>query len=700
LAGKRYIFVNMLESVMVKLFGWATWILSLIPLVLLVRLLLRRSRWSVWRVTLISLIGTVVASLWLYFTEHTVDAEPLSLGGVMGQRIGDWLVAKAGSLPLSYSVTTVAFFLWLLSAMMDAIISTARFFINKPYVREVVKEVVKEVEVPKPERKPAIGKPSEKTRATGLKRKAPVDKPAPRKEISSIDEAPDYRIPAASILKDCSASHHTVSREEIDRNIAVIKETLADHHVQVAGIEAVSGPTVTLYKTFPAKGVKVSAIRNLTDDISVALKTGKVMSSLLEDCVGLEVANRHRSTVSVRELVESEAFRSSNAALPIAIGREVTGEVKVFDLARAPHLLVAGTTGSGKSVGMNIIVTSLLYAKRPSELKLVFIDPKKTEFSKYSSLLNHYLAVMPDAESEKDERARSIVKTPKDADTVLRALCQEMEDRYDLLEKAGTPEIKEYNALFSAHRLNPQNGHRYLPYVVGIIDEYSQLVLGMGGPEGKAHARSIMTSIVSLAQMGRACGIHLVIATQTPRKDVVSGLIKANFPMSIAFKTKTYQDSMVILDQTGAEDLLGDGDMLLSYNATLTRIQCGYISSAEIDAVNRAIASQTGYRKSFNTLYYLPEVSDAESDSGSGQVDMKHVDERFEESARLVVMNQNASTSYLQTTLGMGFAKSARVMSQLEAAGIVGPANGAKKRQVLIESLAELEPIIQSFTKR
>ena len=275
-----------------------------------------------------------------------------------------------------------------------------------------------------------------------------------------------------------------------------------------------------------------------------------------------------------------------------------------------------------------------------------------------------------------------------------------MEDRYDLLEKAGTPEIKEYNALFSAHRLNPQNGHRYLPYVVGIIDEYSQLVLGMGGPEGKAHARSIMTSIVSLAQMGRACGIHLVIATQTPRKDVVSGLIKANFPMSIAFKTKTYQDSMVILDQTGAEDLLGDGDMLLSYNATLTRIQCGYISSAEIDAVNRAIASQTGYRKSFNTPYYLPEVSDAESDSGSGQVDMKHVDERFEESARLVVINQNASTSYLQTTLGMGFAKSARVMSQLEAAGIVGPANGAKKRQVLIESLAELEPIIQSFTKR
>ena len=494
-----------------------------------------------------------------------------------------------------------------------------------------------------------------------------------------------------------------MTKAEIDRNIAIIKETLADHHVQVADIEAISGPTVTLYKVYPAKGVKVSAIRNLTDDVSVALKAGKVMSSLLEDCVGLEVANKQRSAVSFKELVESEEFRSSKASLPVVIGREVTGGIKVFDLADAPHLLVAGATGQGKSVGLNILISSLLYAKRPSELKLIFIDPKKTEFSKYSRLYSHYLAVTPDAESEEDEKARAIVKNPKAADKILRSLCQEMSDRYDLLEKAGTPEIKEYNAKYSAHQLNPKNGHRYLPYIVAIIDEYSQLVLGTGGPEGKQHARSIMTSIISLAQTGRACGIHLVIATQTPRREVISGLIKANFPMSIAFTVKTDVDSRVILDETGAEKLLGKGDMLISKNATTERVQCGYASSAEIDAITRAIESQKGYRKSFNTPYYLPEVKDegeggSEGGSGGG-VDMGNLDSKFEEAARLVVTTQRGSTSDLQRRLGMGYAKAGRVMDQLEAAGVVGPQNGSRPREVLVSSLDELETILKAFMK-
>lgn len=582
---------------------------------------------------------------------------------------------------------------------MDAVIATARFYINKPYVREVVREVVKEVKVEKEAPAKKMGtKPKPAS-------KQPVkdDKTLPRKEISSIDEAPDYRIPSASILEDGSKGHHTVTKAEIDRNIAIIKETLADHHVQVADIEAISGPTVTLYKVYPAKGVKVSAIRNLTDDVSVALKAGKVMSSLLEDCVGLEVANKQRSAVSFKELVESEEFRSSKASLPVVIGREVTGEIKVFDLADAPHLLVAGATGQGKSVGLNILISSLLYAKRPSELKLIFIDPKKTEFSKYSRLYSHYLAVTPDAESEEDEKARAIVKNPKAADKILRSLCQEMSDRYDLLEKAGTPEIKEYNAKYSAHQLNPKNGHRYLPYIVAIIDEYSQLVLGTGGPEGKQHARSIMTSIISLAQMGRACGIHLVIATQTPRREVISGLIKANFPMSIAFTVKTDVDSRVILDETGAEKLLGKGDMLISKNATTERVQCGYASSAEIDAITRAIESQKGYRKSFNTPYYLPEVKDegeggSEGGSGGG-VDMGNLDSKFEEAARLVVTTQRGSTSDLQRRLGMGYAKAGRVMDQLEAAGVVGPQNGSRPREVLVSSLDELETILKAFMK-
>ena len=687
------------QSIISQYLGWAAWILLLIPLVLLVRLLSRRSRWSILRVVLVSLSGLAVISAWLHFAETTVGAAEGSLGGKLGGFLAGKLTALTGQVGPAFAISTVLLFLWAAFALMDAVIATARFYINKPYVREVVREVVKEVKV----EKEAPAKKMETKPKPASKQPVKDDKTLPRKEISSIDEAPDYRIPSASILEDGSKGHHTVTKAEIDRNIAIIKETLADHHVQVADIEAISGPTVTLYKVYPAKGVKVSAIRNLTDDVSVALKAGKVMSSLLEDCVGLEVANKQRSAVSFKELVESEEFRSSKASIPVVIGREVTGGIKVFDLADAPHLLVAGATGQGKSVGLNILISSLLYAKRPSELKLIFIDPKKTEFSKYSRLYSHYLAVTPDPESEEDEKARAIVKNPKAADKILRSLCQEMSDRYDLLEKAGTPEIKEYNAKYSAHQLNPKNGHRYLPYIVAIIDEYSQLVLGTGGPEGKQHARSIMTSIISLAQMGRACGIHLVIATQTPRREVISGLIKANFPMSIAFTVKTDVDSRVILDETGAEKLLGKGDMLISKNATTERVQCGYASSAEIDAITRAIESQKGYRKSFNTPYYLPEVKDegeggSEGGSGGG-VDMGNLDSKFEEAARLVVTTQRGSTSDLQRRLGMGYAKAGRVMDQLEAAGVVGPQNGSRPREVLVSSLDELETILKAFMK-
>ncbi len=680
------------QSLIAQYLGPAAWILLLIPLVLIVRLVSKRSRWSIPRVCLVAVLGVVIVSLWLHYAEAIAGTAAGTMSGMLGARLSALLERWVGGAKPSFFIATVLLFLWCVGALMDAIIATARFYINKPYVKEVVREVtkVKYVEKEKP-----VKQAPRKTPA-----KPAAKAPAEKKEISSVDEAPDYKIPSAAFLQDGSSGHHTVTRGEIDRNVAIIKETLADHHVQVSDIEAIPGPTVTLYKIYPAKGVKVAAIRSLTDDVSVALKAGKVISSLLDDCVGMEVANRQRSSVSMRELLESDAFRQSRASLPVAIGREVTGAVKVFDLAEAPHLLVAGATGQGKSVGPNVLVASLLYAKRPSELKLIFIDPKKTEFSKYSRLYSHYLAVTPDAESEEDERARSIVKDPKSADKVLRSLCQEMDDRYSLLEKAGTPEIKEYNAKYVAHQLNPQNGHRYLPYIVAIIDEYSQLVLGTGGPEGKAHARSIMTSIISLAQMGRACGIHLVIATQTPRREVISGLIKANFPMSIAFTVKTDVDSRVILDEIGAEKLLGKGDMLISKNADTDRVQCGYISSPEIDALTKGVEAQKGYRKSFNTPYYLPEVKDDGSDSESGgMVDMKKLDERFEEAAKLVVMNQRGSTSDLQRKMSIGYAKAGRIMDQLEAAGIVGPQNGAQKREVLVGSLAELEPILKAYMK-
>lgn len=673
--------------------GWSAFILLLIPLVLLVRLFVRRSRWSILRITIVSLVGVAIASLWLHFAETLAGSEPLSMGGKLGSLLAERLQGMTGGIRNAFFISSGLMVIWVILAGLDAIVASARFFINKPYIKEIIKEKIVEVEKTV-ERKPRTAPQPKPTKSE--KKVKPTPKPAPRSE----DDIPDFHTPGLGILKDRSAERKTVSKAEIENNISIIRETLADHHVQVADIDAVPGPTVTLYKVYPAKGVKVSAIKNLTNDVSVALKAESVMSSILKDCVGFEVANQERSSVSVKELVSSEEFQSSNAELPVAIGKKITGDVKVFDLADAPHLLVAGATKQGKSVGLNVIVASLLYSKRPSELKMVFIDPKKTEFGGYSRLLNHYLAVTQDADSEEDEKARAIVKTPENADTTLRSLCQEMSDRYDLMEKAGTPNLLEYLEKWNTHKLNPQNGHRFLPYIVVVIDEYSQLVLGTGGPDAKAHARSIMTSIISLAQMGRACGIHLIIATQTPRREVVSGMIKANFPMSIAFKTKTNADSMVILDHGGAEDLIGKGDMLLSVDASTERIQCGYISSSEIDALTRTIESQKGYHKSFSTPYYLPEVKDESKDGGSGSVDMKKLDERFEEAARLVVTQQKASTSYLQTALGMGFSKSARVMAQLEAAGIVGPQDGSKPREVLIGSLAELEPILQRFRKK
>lgn len=666
-------------------FGYATWALMLIPLVLIVRLLVKKSRWSILRMTFVALLGAVVGSLWLHMSEAAIGAESGSLGGTVGTSLAEKLNSWTGSTALSYFLSTALFFLWCLLAGLDGIIASSRFFINKPYVREVVKE--KKPKPAKPKKPAPEKKPEPKKTPT-----PPVKKPVPES-----DDVPDFKTPALSLMKDRSGEQKNVPKSEIDRNVSIIRETLSDHHVALADITTVSGPTITLYKVFPDRGVKVSAVRNLAEDVSVALKAESVMASTLTDCVGFEVANHVRSMVSIRELLGSEEFRSSTAELPVVIGRKITGEVKVFDLTKAPHLLVAGATGTGKSVGLNVIIASFLYAKRPSELKMVFVDPKKTEFGGYSRLLNHYLAILPDAGSAAEEKARAIVKEPAAAEKTLRAVCKEMDERYSLLEAAGAPNIVEYLRKWNAHHLNPKEGHRFLPYLVVVLDEYAQLVLGQGSPEARSKGRSIMSSIISIAQMGRAAGIHLIIATQTPRKDVVSGMIKANFPMSIAFKTKTWQDSMVILDQAGAEKLIGNGDMLLSFNAKQERIQCGYISSEEISAMTKAIEAQKGYHKSFNTPYYLPEVQDDVNASGQGTLDFDHRDERFEDAARMVVMNQMGSTSDLQRKLQFGYARAGRVMDELEAAGIVGPKNGSKPRQVLIGSLDELETLLKSY---
>ena len=516
------------------------------------------------------------------------------------------------------------------------------------------------------------------------------------------DGLPKYRTPQLSLLGDYTSARHEVSQDELVRNNTKIRNTLASYKIQVQDVTAVVGPTVTLYKVYPAPGVKISAIKQLQEDIGISLQAKGVRITTLSDSVGIEVANDKASIVPLKSLLNDAAFRDSKAELPVAIGYTISQQVKVFDLADAPHLLVAGATKQGKSVGLNVIVASLLYAKHPSELKFVFVDPKMVEFSSYASLLHHYLAVLPNAVDEQEERDRAIVKNAKDAASILQSLCVEMDARYELLSKAYVNNIKLYNEKWKAHHLRSDEGHHFLPYIVTVIDEYADLTMSVGaGPESKAIARSITTSVIRLAQKGRAAGLHVILATQRPTVDVITGLIKANFPMRIAFRVTSRIDSATILDQPGADKLIGRGDMLLYSGVEMERVQCAYIGNDEIVALTRAVGEQTGYQKSYNTPYYLPEPAPTEGEEGGsgGMVDMNKLDDRFEEAARTVVLNQRGSTSDLQRKLGMGYAKAGRVMDQLEAAGIVGPQNGAKPREVLVKDLAELDEILQHFMR-
>lgn len=521
-------------------------------------------------------------------------------------------------------------------------------------------------------------------------------------ELPRIDVREDlknYRFPPLELLEDYEDQKHVVSQEELKRNNYKIRATLKTYKIDVDNVKAVVGPTVTLYKVYPAPGVKISAIMNLQADIAMSLHSKGVRMETLADSVGIEVANDQSSIVPLKALLNDEAFRESKAELPVAIGYNIQQKVKVFDLAEAPHLLVAGATKQGKSVGLNVLITSLLYAKHPSELKFVFIDPKMVEFSAYARLLKHYLAVLPDAVSEEDEFNNSICRTPKNAEQTLRSLCTEMDARYELMGKALVNKVTLYNQKYAGRVLLPTEGHRHLPYLVVVVDEYADLTMSAGSSgDAKAQARSITTSIVRLAQKGRAAGIHVVLATQRPSVDVVTGTIKMNFPTRIAFRVFSSVDSKTILDSPGAEKLIGRGDMIYYAGVDKERVQCAFINNEEINSITDFIGAQKGYMKSYNTPYYLPAAdTDGSQDGGSGMIDMKHLDEKFEDAARQVVLTQKGSTSDLQRRLGMGYAKAGRVMDQLEAAGIVGPQEGSKTRQVLVADLNELEGIISAF---
>lgn len=698
-----------------------------------VRLLLHRWRYSMVKTTLLTVTGAMLSSFILAFVSDLSglgNAFGGGLGGECGESVVKWASVVFGNILTGFMLAFLVI-VWLVLAsgkFSDWLMSLGKKPVAEPVVRqgsptvEATEPAVRtgssvtgttgvaeasalraqdstlrqaqgaERETPQP-----VADPAEKSMEVviGSKLSTEIKKELPR--INVRDELPDYKFPSLELLDSYSSSRNEVSDEELARNNARIRNALENYRIQINDVKAIVGPTVTLYKVYPAPGVKISEIKKLQEDLGMHLHARGVRVVTLTDSVGIEVANDHPSIVPMRAVLNDETFRSSKAELPVAIGYTIQQKVKVFDLADAPHLLVAGATKQGKSVGLNVIVTSLLYAKHPSELKLVFIDPKMVEFSAYAHLLKHYLAVLP-CNDEREERDNAIVKKADKADKILRSLCIEMDQRYELLSKASVPNIKTYNEKYRNRKLRPDEGHRFLPYIVTIIDEYADLTMSVGGSgDAKAVSRSITTSIIRLAQKGRAAGLHVVLATQRPSVDVITGLIKTNFPTRIAFRVVSRTDSSTILDSPGAEKLIGKGDMLYYAGVEMERVQCAYIDSEEINRLNEYIGSQEGHNKSFNTPFYLPPVDDDTEEGSGGMVDMTKLDERFEEAAKLVVMSQRGSTSDLQRRLGMGYAKAGRVMDQLEAAGIVGPQEGSKPRQVLVSSLDELDQIIAAY---
>ncbi len=698
-----------------------------------VRLLLHRWRYSMVKTTLLTVTGAMLSSFILAFVSDLSglgNAFGGGLGGECGESVVKWASVVFGNILTGFMLAFLVI-VWLVLAsrkFSDWLMSLGKKPVAEPVVRqgsptiEATEPAVRtgssvtgttgvaeasalraqdstlrqaqgaERETPQP-----VAEPAEKSMEVvkGSKLSTEIKKELPR--INVRDELPDYQFPSLELLDSYSSNRNEVSDEELVRNNNRIRNALENYKIQINDVKAIVGPTVTLYKVYPAPGVKIAEFKRIQEDLGMHLHARGVRVVTLTDSVGIEVANDHPSIVPMRAVLNDETFRSSKAELPVAIGYTIQQKVKVFDLADAPHLLVAGATKQGKSVGLNVIVTSLLYAKHPSELKLVFIDPKMVEFSAYAHLLKHYLAVLP-CNDEREERDNAIVKKADKADKILRSLCIEMDQRYELLSKASVPNIKTYNEKYRNRKLRPDEGHRFLPYIVTIIDEYADLTMSVGGSgDAKAVSRSITTSIIRLAQKGRAAGLHVVLATQRPSVDVITGLIKTNFPTRIAFRVVSRTDSSTILDSPGAEKLIGKGDMLYYAGVEMERVQCAYIDSEEINRLNEYIGSQEGNKKSFNTPFYLPPVDDDTEEGSGGMVDMTKLDERFEEAAKLVVMSQRGSTSDLQRRLGMGYAKAGRVMDQLEAAGIVGPQEGSKPRQVLVSSLDELDQIIAAY---
>ena len=492
-----------------------------------------------------------------------------------------------------------------------------------------------------------------------------------------------YKLPPVDLLDDYAGKGGgEMTTEELERNKNKIVETLSHYKIGIKRIIATPGPTVTLYEIVPSEGIRIATIKRLEDDIALSLSalSCRIIAPIPgKGTVGIEIPNENPAIVPMKSLICSKKFQESKFELPVVMGKTISNETFTFDLCKMPHLLVAGATGQGKSVGLNAIITSLLYKKHPSQLKFVMVDPKKVELTLYSKLEHHFLAKMPDADEAVITENQKVIHT-------LKSLCIEMDSRYGLLKDAQLRNIKEYNERFINRKLNPNKGHKFLPYIVVIIDEFADLIMTAG--------REVEEPIARLAQLARAIGIHLVIATQRPTTNIITGLIKANFPARIAFRVTMMIDSRTILDQPGANQLVGRGDMLISTGSELTRLQCALIETEEVERVTHYISQQQGYPTAFELPEYVGEDGEKAAD-----IDTDDLDKMFEEAARLVVIAQQGSTSLIQRKLSLGYNRAGRIMDQLEATGIVGPYEGSKARQVLITDLTTLDQILAGLRK-
>ena len=719
-------------------FGVAAYFIVLFLAVLGMRLM-RAYKFRIWKWFMSCTVTMIWFSIALGFIfDGMFPASHVYPGGLHGYNVSRWLVSQIGAtgLWLLLLVTAILFFVYLSRETMRLVRKVlhpefkrkkketeAEAETETPTEEESVKEEVRTTiytdpkpnevifevpEAPKPEENtPDEFSPFEPEQVD----EPEIIQPATTDEENNREEEPDfiiadehteedeeyngtiqqpynprldlenYKFPPLNLLESYDESDTSINMEEQNANKDRIIEVLRNFDIEISSIKASVGPTVTLYEITPAPGVRISKIRNLEDDIalSIAALGIRIIAPIPgKGTIGIEVPNAKPRIVPMQSILNSKKFQETTMELPIALGKTITNEVYMVDLAKAPHMLIAGATGQGKSVGLNAIVTSLLYKKHPAELKFVIVDPKKVEFSVYAPIEKHFLAKLPDGEDAIITDVTKVVQT-------LNSLCQEMDTRYDLLKKAGCRNVKEYNAKFIDRKLNPEKGHHFMPYIVIIIDEFGDLIMTAG--------KEVELPICRIAQLARAVGIHAIIATQRPTTNIITGTIKANFPARVAFRVAAMMDSRTILDRSGAQQLIGKGDMLYLQGNDPVRVQCAFVDTPEVERIADYISKQQGYP----TAFMLPEVEGEGGESGAADVDMNRLDPMLREAAELIVAHQQGSTSLIQRKFSIGYNRAGRIMDQLERIGVVGPAQGSKARDVLCVDLTDLDMRMSSI---